>query len=166
MPVRNTLRASLLLLLAVPGLACAGTISLIGGRADSGRSGYDPASTVGVRLGSELADVGLASFDGELDVAGTVNPGTTKSGKDWDFRSVGAYVTARTAGPVYLLGRVGLARESISVDGGRDVNGTQHAVGLGVGVSAGVTDLELVATRYSGDSQLDDVTWITAGFRF
>jgi|GEM_PF-2619803 len=166
MRARILLRTTALVLLAAPLLAHAGSISLVGGRVDSDRKGYDPASTAGVRLGAELVDVGVAEFDGELELASDINPGTTGSGRDWGFRSVGAYVTGRTAGPVYLLGRVGVARQSIDVKGGRNVDGTQQAAGLGVGLSVGLADLELVATRYSGDDKLDDITWITAGFRF
>ena len=52
------------------------------------------------------------------------------------------------------------------MDGGSDATENQQSIGLGVGGSIGIIQLELMATQYADEGDLDDITWITAGIRF
>lgn len=146
--------------------ASAGSLTLSTGRVEPDTNGFDSATTANLRFGNEIFDVGLAEFDLEFELATDIEPGTTANGRDYGFTSVGAHLSARTAGPLYLLARYGVARNEFDIDGGGDTTETQHGVGLGVGASAGIVQIELLATQYRESGDLDDVTWISAGVRF
>ncbi len=75
-------------------------------------------------------------------------------------------MSARSAGPLYFIGRYGIARNEIDIDGGGDATENQQSLGLGVGGSIGIVQLELMATQYLEEGDLDDITWLTAGIRF
>lgn len=143
----------------------AASFAVTTGRVDLDRGGHDPARTGGVRLGAEVLDVGAAEIDLELDLATDIDPGSTATGRDWHFRSAGAHVALRTAGPLYLIGRAGVARQRVETDLGDD-HATRRGVGLGLGLSAGLLQLELLAQRYPDSGALEDITWLTAALRF
>lgn len=157
--------AALILCAAVMGPAQAASLSVTTGWADSGESGYDPATIASLRLGTEILDLGVAKFDLGVEAAKDIEKGTTASGEDWGFQSLGAYLSGRTAGPVYLIGRLGVAHQEIEV-GGRTDDGTQTSVGIGAGTSIGILRLEVTANRYGSAGDLDDITWISAGISF
>lgn len=150
-------------LAAVP--AEAASVSITTGRADADASGYDPATVASIRIGTEVLDVGAAEFDVGVEAAKDIEPGETADGEDWGFQSLGAYVSGRTAGPLYLIGRLGVARQEVEI-GGDTSKATQRSAGLGVGASVGVLNLELMATQYNSQDELDDITWLSAGIRF
>lgn len=157
-----TLMAGLL----AAGPAAAGSISLVTGRVEPDANGFGTATTAGVRLGTEIFDVGVAEFDLELEGATTLDSGDAPSGNDYDFTSLGVALSARSAGPIYFIGRYGIAHNEIDIDGGGDTSENQQSLGLGVGGSVGIVQLELMATQYFEEGDLDDITWLTAAIRF
>ena len=148
------------------GPVAAGSITLATGRVEPDASGFGSATTANVRLGAEIFDVGVAEFDLELEGATSVDSGDAPGGDDYDFTSLGVNLSARSAGPVYFIGRYGIARNEIDIDGGGDATENQQSLGLGVGGSIGIVQLELMATRYLEEGDLEDITWLTAGVRF
>lgn len=145
--------------------ADAASLSITTGWADSSESGYDPATVASARLGTEILDIGVAKFDLGVEAATDIDKGTTASGEDWGFQSLGTYLSGRTAGPVYLIGRVGVAHQQIEI-GDRTDDGTQTSLGVGAGASVGVMRLEVTANRYGSAGDLDDITWLSAGISF
>ncbi|MDZ7748194.1 MAG: hypothetical protein U5K43_04550 [Halofilum sp. (in: g-proteobacteria)] len=140
----------------------AASITLSGGRVDPG-DGYDSTTTANVRVAAELLDLGVAELDAGVEAAQSTTRGDGPLASDYGFTSVGAFVGARTAGPLYLIGRYGVARNEIDLDPGPDERETQQSVGVGIGASAGILQLELMATRYLEAGDIEDVTWVTAG---
>lgn len=167
MPGRKSLAAAAALILgtAVVAPAQAASLSLTTGWVDSSESGYDPATIASLRLGTEVLDLGVASFDLGVEAATDIDKGSTASGEDWGFQSLGTYLSGRTAGPVYLIGRLGIAHQEIEV-GDRTDDGTQTSVGIGAGTSVGILRLEVTANRYGSAGDLDDITWLSAGISF
>lgn len=146
--------------------ARAATVSLSTGRVQPGGDGYGAATTTSLRIGGELADLGFAELDLDAEVARDTGGGDAPGGRRYSFTSLGAYLSARTAGAVYLIGRYGVARNELDIDGGPTTTATQQSVGVGAGASTGAFQLELMATRHLEAGGLADVTWVTAGVRF
>lgn len=146
--------------------ASAGSITLSTGRVEPDRGGFDAATTASVRYGLEILDAGLAEFDLEFEGVTTLDSGDAPNGSEYDFTSLGVGLSARTAGPVYAIGRYGIARNEIDIDGGGDTSENQQSIGLGVGGSVGLLQVELLATQYLEEGDLDDITWLTASIRF
>ncbi|MEX1081178.1 MAG: hypothetical protein WD382_05660 [Halofilum sp. (in: g-proteobacteria)] len=145
--------------------AQAASVSITTGRADLDESGYDPATVASVRVGTQILDAGLFDLDAGVEAATDIDAGETADGEEWNFRSLGGYLSGRTAGPLYLIGRLGLARQQIEIDGDSNT-ATQRSAGIGVGASTGVVRLELMATRYASEDDLSDITWLSAGISF
>ena len=152
-----------LALAAMP--ASAASIQAYTGWVEPDTSGFDGATVGGVRLGAELADVGFFELDGELEAATDLDEGDTATG-DWGYRSVGAFLTARSAGALYFLGRVGVTDQEIDPSDGEAVSDTREAIGLGVGASVGVAQFEVLAQRHAETDELDAVDSVTAAVRF
>jgi hypothetical protein len=165
MPRCPSFAAALVLCAAVAAPAQAASLSVTTGWVDSSESGYDPATIASLRLGTRILDLGVADFDLGVEAAKDIEKGTTASDEDWGFQSLGAYLSGRTAGPVYLIGRLGVAHQEIDV-GGRTDDGTQTSVGIGAGTSIGILRLEVTANRYGSAGDLDDITWVSAGISF
>lgn len=168
MHVRNLLisLAALAGLLVTGSAMADGSITLSAGRVDPSADGFGSTSTANIRFANEILDIGVAEFDLELEAAKETSSGDAPNGNEYDFTSYGIGLSARTAGPLYLIGRYGIARNELDISGGDDITETQQSVGAGVGGSLGVVQLELMATRYLEEGDLEDITWITAGIRF
>lgn len=158
--------AAALAVLLATGPALAGTLTLATGRVEPDADGFGSATTANLRFGQEIFDVGVAEFDVELEAATDIDSGDAPGNDEYDFTSFGAGLSARTAGPLYAIGTAGIARNEIDVSGGGSETETQQQVGLGVGGSIGVLQLELIARRYLEEGDLEDITWLTAGIRF
>lgn len=160
------LMAAVLTGLAAAAPAHAGSLTLSTGRVEPDNKGFDAATTAGLRYGVEVFDVGLAEFDFEVEGATDISSGETANGRDYGFDSVGAALSARTAGPLYFIGRYGIARNRVDIDGGDRFTETQQSIGIGVGASIALTQFEFMATHYPEEGSIDDVTWVTVGVRF
>lgn len=165
--MKNTLlMAATLASLAAAAPAHAGSFTLSTGQVEPDTRGFDSATTANLRYGVEVLDVGLAEFDAEIEGATDISSGETANGRDYGFDSVGAALSARTAGPLYFIGRYGIARNRLDIDGGNRSTETQQSIGVGIGASIALTQFELMATHYPEEGAIDDVTWVTVGVRF
>ncbi len=165
------MKNALLIAATVTGLAAAtplhaGSFTLATGQVEPDTKGFDAATTANLRYGVEVFDIGLVEFDAEVEGATDISTGETANGRDYGFDSVGAALSARTAGPLYFIGRYGIARNRIDIDGGDRFTETQQSIGVGVGASIALTQFELMATHYPEEGAIDDVTWVTVGVRF
>lgn len=153
--------------LLVTGSATAdGSITLSTGRVDPSADGFGSTTTVNVRFANEILDVGAAELDLDVEAAKETSSGDAPNGNEYDFTSLGVGLSARTAGPLYLIGRYGIARNEIDVSGGDKTTENQQSIGIGAGGSLGIVQLEVMATRHLEEGDLEDITWITAGVRF
>ncbi|MGM0564702.1 MAG: outer membrane beta-barrel protein [Pseudomonadota bacterium] len=134
-------------------------------------SGFDPAGNVSAQIGVEFLDLAAVDLAAELEVSQTLADGEveasgplgTTASTDYTAQTVGAYISARTIGPIYAIGRVGYARTEIDIDGVGKNDESGASIGAGVGFSLGArTELEL--TQYDVDG--DDVHYLTLGFGF
>lgn len=131
-------------------------------------SGFDPAGNVSAQIGVEFLDLAAVDLAAELEVSQTLADGEfedapTGAKADYTAQTVGAYISARTIGPIYAIGRVGYARTEIDIDGVGKNDESGASIGAGVGFSLGArTELEL--TQYDVDG--DDVHYLTLGFGF
>lgn len=108
------------------------------------------APMISGQIGYEFLDLTAVDVAAEFEIGKTVGNSTLKQlGKKFDVSAttIGGYLSARTLGPIYVIGRVGYAQTSFSGDApSKKVSGP--VIGAGAGFSLGVrTELEL--TRYA-----------------
>jgi hypothetical protein len=121
-------------------------------------SGVDDPTNAGVLIGKEwgvaLGDVGVqAEFTTSIDDGSAgVN--------DVSIDTQAIYGAFRTAGPVYVIGKVGLLRHEIEV-GPISESDSGLAAGIGIGFSVGVVQLELEYAQVE-----EDVGYLSLGLRF
>ena len=117
-------------------------------------SAFDPAPLVSAQISYEFLDLAVADIAVELEVGKSISDGEIDGGgikEDFSVTTAGLYLSARTAGPIYAIGRIGVARTELDFDAG-DNNDTGIAVGAGLGFSLGVrTEIEL--TSYDVDDE-------------
>ncbi|EDY87150.1 hypothetical protein GP5015_2328 [gamma proteobacterium HTCC5015] len=133
-------------------------------------SGYDPAGQVSAQLGIEFLDLAAVDIAAELELSKTLADGEVSTSTalgtattDYSAQTVGAYLSARSIGPIYAIGRIGYANTEIDIDGLGSFDESGASLGAGVGFSLGArTELEL--TQYDVDG--DDVHYLSLGFAF
>ncbi|ROR32064.1 hypothetical protein [Inmirania thermothiophila] len=125
-------------------------------RVDSRIAGADDPTNLALVLGREWG-IGVGDLALELEVSRTTDSGRV-GGADLDVDSEAAYLAFRSAGPVYLVARLGAAHAERT--GRADVD--DSAAGVGLGVSAGLFRLELEYTDV-GDG---DVRFLSFGVWF
>ena len=117
-------------------------------------SNFDPAPLVSAQISYEFLDLAVADIAVELEVGKSLSDGEFDGlgvKEDFSVTTAGLYLSARTAGPIYAIGRIGVANTELDFDFG-DVDETGIAVGAGLGFSLGVrTEVEL--TRYDTDDE-------------
>jgi hypothetical protein len=120
---------------------------------------YDPAPMLSAQISYEFLDVIAADFALEIEAGTTASDGeaSSASGQKADFSvtTAGVYLSARTTGPIYAIGRIGVAKTEIDFgtnSGQADLDDSGIAVGAGIGFSTGLrTELEL--TSYEFDKE-------------
>lgn len=140
-------------------------ITVFLGHTSIDRSGFGSVTTAGLRANILRVPAGVVGFSLDAEGSTTIDKGSAPDGREWDYRSGGLYATARTAGPLYLLGRVGVARNRFAVDNDSTTE-TQTGAGIGIGASLRVLRFEVTANRFGSSGDIDRVTWITAGVTF
>jgi outer membrane immunogenic protein len=99
--------------------------------------------TLGYEIGTVVADVGV---EGEYTRS-------AKSGSyedhDVDVETMGLYVAARSAGPIYAKGRLGYV--NTNVDGRTGIEDSGVSFGLGFGFSVGIAQFEFEYTKINAD---------------
>lgn len=108
------------------------------------------APMISGQIGYEFLDLTAVDVAAELEIGRTVGHSTLKNlGKEFDVSAttVGGYLSARTLGPIYAIGRVGYAQTTFDGDvSSKKVSGP--VIGVGAGFSLGVRT-ELEVTRYA-----------------
>ena len=120
---------------------------------------FDPAPMLSAQLSYEFLDVVAADFALEIEAGRTTSDGEIKNNlgqkSDFSATTAGLYLSARTTGPVYAIGRIGVAKTKIDFDPAsaqKDIDDNGIAVGAGIGFSTGIrTELEL--TSYEVDQE-------------
>ena len=125
---------------------------------------YDYGVQGSVQLGYEIINLGLAdiAIEGELTTAITDAEDSGGVFGDLSFESTGLYASIRSAGPVYVIGRVGYVNGEITGPGG-SVDDSSVSKGIGVGFSGGLR-FEIEYTTYEVENI--DVEYISLGLSF
>lgn len=111
--------------------------------------------TVGTEMGLVLGDLGV---EGEFTT--TMKDGSTSGGQDIDIDTMGIYATYRSPGFVYFKARAGFVRWDLNV-GSYQEDDTVNSMGLGLGFSLGIVQLELEWTQID-----EDIDFISLGVVF
>ncbi len=142
-------------------------IGVKGGKVDYDISGSDPGLNGSVQLAFDIFDIGIADIAVEGEISQSLVDGEIPGDEDLSFQSAGLYLALRTAGPVYVIARVGQAKTEVeSSSSGDSVEDTNTSTGIGVGFSVGAR-MELEYTKYKIEDVIDlDVEYLTVGFGF
>jgi hypothetical protein len=124
---------------------------------------YDaPDSDMGVngsfQIGADVADLKFADIALEAEFATSLLEGEIFN-QDADFQSLGVYGSLRTAGPVYFIGRAGLANVEINEEDDTDLS-----LGFGIGFSTVGLRWEIEYTTYEVEDL--DINYISLGLSF
>lgn len=145
-------------------------IGVKGGAVDYDVAGSDPGLNGSIQLAFDIFDIGVAdiALEGEYSTSLTdaeidFGPATL----DTSLESTALYASLRTAGPIYVIARVGYAKTEVEVEGvSEDDSGV--ATGIGVGFSMGLR-MEIEYTKYSPEFDTFgdvDIEYLTLGFAF
>ena len=120
----------------------------------------DPRN-VGFMAGYEIG-IGLGDLAFEGEITRTTSDGDL-FGNALKVETEALYVALRTAGPIYFKGRMGTLQEKIKVASDPDSPYTESgtSMGVGVGFSLGLVQLELDFTQIEAD-----VTYVSLGVVF
>ncbi len=111
---------------------------------------------VGKQWGVVLGDIGV-----EVEVSRTRDKGLLGL-TPVEVDSEAVYLAFRSAGPVYLIARAGVARRDLTVGAVSDTD-TDTSAGLGLGFSLGLFQIEIEATRLHEN---EDVQTVSLGIQF
>jgi len=121
-------------------------------------AGVGDPTNAGVMIGKEwgvvIGDVGV---QGEFT---TSTPKGKYAGSDVSVDTQAVYGVFRTAGALYLIAKAGMLREDVKI-GAASSTDSGSSVGLGVGFSLGVAQLELEYTQVE-----KDIAYLSLGVRF
>ncbi|HBA33509.1 MAG TPA: hypothetical protein DCZ12_05190 [Gammaproteobacteria bacterium] len=132
------------------------------GGVDFDADGIDPTTIVSGQLGYEFLDLIAADIATELEITRSISDGESDSG-DYSYASQALYLSARSIGPIYVIGRAGVIAAEVDYNSGGSVDDTGVAYGVGVGFSTGIR-FELELTRYEFEDT--DTTTLTLGVHF
>lgn len=121
-------------------------------------AGVGDPTNAGVMIGKEWGVV-----IGDVGVQGEFTTSTSKgkyAGNDVSVDTQAIYGVFRTAGALYLIAKAGMLREDVKI-GGVSSTDSGSSVGLGVGFSLGVAQLELEYTQVE-----KDIAFLSLGVRF
>lgn len=121
-------------------------------------AGVGDPTNVGVMIGKEWGVV-----IGDVGVQGEFTTSTTKgkyAGSNVSVDTQAVYGVFRTAGALYLIAKAGMLREDVKI-GAASSTDSGSSVGLGVGFSLGVAQLELEYTQVE-----KDIAYLSLGVRF
>jgi len=121
-------------------------------------SGYDDPTNAGVLIGKEWGVV-AGDLGVEAEFTTSIDDGSV-GGLDVNVNTQAIYGAFRTAGPVYVIGKLGLLRIEQEVGPFSDSD-TGVSAGIGVGFSVGLAQLELQYTLVE-----EDISYLSVGVRF
>lgn len=142
-------------------------------------SAFKPVPMASAQLTYEFLDLVAADFAVELEAGSSLSDGDVDTAKlgipsgvksKYDVQNIGLYLSARTAGPIYAIGRIGVARSEVNgsaslagISAGVNAKDTGLSIGGGVGFSTGLrTEVEL--TVFDNDSEKN--LYASLGFAF
>ncbi|WP_455218945.1 outer membrane protein [Kaarinaea lacus] len=151
---------ALTILLVSTNLQAAGlTFGAKGGPMQLDASDADDPINAGVAIGYEFGvALGDLGFEGEFTT--TVKDGKI-GGKELNIDTVGAYVTYRSPGFIYLKARAGYVGWDAAQTLGDSADDTSTSLGLGLGFSLKIIKFELEYTQID-----DDIDFISLGILF
>ncbi|HEX5055542.1 MAG TPA: outer membrane beta-barrel protein [Gammaproteobacteria bacterium] len=137
----------------------------------------EPGLNGSLQLAFDIFDLGFADIavegeysttltEAEIDLVNSIIPTL-----DASLDTTALYLSLRTAGPVYVIARVGYAKSDLKLEndfGSISDDDTAASTGIGVGFSMGVR-MEIEYTQYKpefdtfGDT---DIKYLTLGFGF
>ncbi len=113
---------------------------------------------IGANLGYKIGGIVIADFAVDLEINQSLDD-FNNSGTDASYDSTALFLTTKTAGPIYAIGRLGLVKADL---GTQSDDGT--AVAVGVGFSLG-TQIEVTLKSISFDDLGDaDQVNVRIGF--
>jgi hypothetical protein len=135
---------------------------------DAPHASTDAGLNGSIQAAFDIFDIGIAdiALEGEYSTSLT---DAEIANQDTSLNTTGLYASLRTAGPVYVIARVGYAKTKIEIDGVGSDDDTGVATGLGVGFSLGLR-MELEYTKYTHEFEDPfgdvDIKYLTLGFAF
>jgi hypothetical protein len=121
-------------------------------------SGVDDPTNAGVVIGKEWSVVfGDAAVEAEFTTS--IDDGSFL-GNDVNVNTQAVYGAIRTAGPVYVIGKLGVLREEVEIGSISDSD-TGVSAGIGVGFSIGLAQMEVQYTVVE-----EDISYLSVGVRF
>jgi hypothetical protein len=128
-----------------------------------GNSEEDPAIMVSAQIGYEFLDLAVFDIAAELELATSLTEGEVAN-RDYNNQSKGLFASARSAGPIYFIGRLGYVDTEIDFTDRANIQDNAIAYGLGVGFSMGIR-LELELTQYEYD-EIGTGSYLSLGLSF
>jgi hypothetical protein len=137
----------------------------------------DPGLNGSVQLAFDVLDLGFADIAVEGELSETLTEAEFHFGSanvDASLQTAGVYAALRTAGPVYVIARIGYAKTDIEFEAGGLSTSTDDegvAKGIGIGFSMGIR-MEIEYTQYEheidfpGTSGKGEIDYLTLGFGF
>lgn len=119
----------------------------------------DDPTNAGVAVGNEFGLV-LGDLGVEAEFTTTMKDGSTNGNQDIDVDTMGIYATYRSPGFLYFKARTGFTHWEANVGNFSD-DDTVTSMGLGLGFSLGIIQLELEYTEID-----DDIDFISLGVVF
>lgn len=129
------------------------------------------APMVSAQIGYEFLDLKAVALAAELELGKTLSKVKFENSDNDSFKAsatvMGGYISARTFGPVYAIGRVGYAQTKLDFSGG-NVKFEKPTIGAGVGFSLGIRS-EIELTQYTlkrSDGNFGKAYYLTFGGSF
>lgn len=165
MKIRMTGNAVLLFILSAVAAPTFASEIIIGAKAgiiNFEAKGVDPTTIGSVQLSYEFLDLVAADIATELEVTKSIADGESDAG-DYSYSSKALYLSARTLGPIYVIGRAGVIDVEVDFDNAGSSDDKGMAYGVGIGFSTGIR-VELEVTQYEFENS--DTTVVTLGLHF
>lgn len=161
------------LMAAAPSIATAGiNFGVKAGAQKLEVEGFEvPAIAVSGQVAYEILDLTAVALAAELEMSKSISNGKFESKAELSTQTVGAYVSARSIGPLYAIGRLGVAKVDTEVEtpiGSSSFSDTGVSMGVGAGFSLGArTEIELTNYKVKGNGDsAKDMYYLTVGLGF
>lgn len=147
-------KMTVLMLTGLGGVTAAADELVLGGKVgafniDFEQAGQsDPFLAAAVDLGYEFLDFAGLRLGTELQFTTSLTDGAMNL-RDYSYQSVGAFMSLRTLGPVYVVGHLGYVDAHITPENTASLDDTGATVGFGIGFNTGIRwELELDGIQY------------------
>lgn len=108
----------------------------------------DPFVAAAIDIGYEFLDFSGLRVAAEVQFATSLTDGDMNL-RDYSYESIGAFMSLRTVGPIYFIGRLGYVDAQITPENAAPIDDTGTAIGLGIGFNTGIRwEVELDGVQY------------------